>query len=135
MGRCSVTRWVNIYNFLTVAFGSNDTYGLTLHTPPELGLRLWGQPTSPSDVSALFTKYVQGDLPAIPFSEDPLAAESVTIQNHLINLNQSEMWTVGSQPAVNGVSSSDDVFGWGPKGGYIFQKAISGLTLLIIGLR
>lgn len=63
-----------------------------------------------------------GDLPAIPWSEDPLAAETVTIQNHLMNLNQSEMWTVGSQPAVDGVPSTDDVFGWGPKGGYIFQK-------------
>jgi methylenetetrahydrofolate reductase (NADPH) len=109
---------------LTVAFGNNDTYGLTLHTPPEVGLRLWQHPTSPSDISALFTKYVRGEVPAIPWSEDPLAAETITIQNHLINLNQSEMWTVGSQPAVDGVPSGDDTFGWGPKGGYIFQKVI-----------
>lgn len=108
---------------LTVAFGSNDTYGLTLHTPPELGLKLWNHPTTPADISALFTAYVGGDLPAIPWSEDPLAAETVTIQKHLIGLNQSDRWTVGSQPAVDSVQSGDEVFGWGPKGGYIFQKA------------
>jgi methylenetetrahydrofolate reductase (NADPH) len=66
---------------------------------------------------------VQGELPAIPWSEDPLAAETVTIQKHLIGLNQTGRWTVGSQPAVDGVESADEVFGWGPKGGYIFQKA------------
>lgn len=93
-----------------------------MHTPPEAGLRLWKHPLSPEDISKLFTRYIRGDLPAIPWSEDPLAAETVTIQKHLIGLNQSERWTVGSQPAVNGVESGDDVFGWGPKGGYIFQK-------------
>jgi methylenetetrahydrofolate reductase (NADPH) len=105
------------------AFGSNDTYGLTLRTPAEIGLRLWKHPESPQDISTLFTRYVRGALPAIPWSEDPLAAETVTIQKHLIGLNQSGRWTVGSQPAVNSVESGDDVFGWGPKGGYIFQKA------------
>lgn len=88
-----------------------------------MGLRLWKRPVSPEDISELFTRYVRGDLPAIPWSEDPLAAETVTIQKHLIGLNQSGRWTVGSQPAVNGVESGNEVFGWGPKGGYIFQKA------------
>jgi methylenetetrahydrofolate reductase (NADPH) len=101
----------------------NDTYGLTLHTPPRVGLRLWKRPVTPEDISELFTRYVGGHLSAIPWSEDPLAAETVTIQKHLISLNQSGRWTVGSQPAVNGVESGDEVFGWGPKGGYIFQKA------------
>lgn len=32
-------------------------------------------------------------------------------------------WTVGSQPAVNGGKSDDEVIGWGPAGGYVFQKA------------
>ena len=100
----------------------NDAYGLTLHTPPEVGLRLWQHPLSVEDISGLFVRYVQGDLPAIPWSEDPLEAETVTIQKNLIGLNRSERWTVGSQPAVDGVESGDEVFGWGPKGGYIFQK-------------
>jgi len=37
-------------------------------------------------------------------------------------LSLKSWWTVGSQPAVNGASSSDHVFGWGPKAGYVFQK-------------
>ena len=119
---------------LSTAFGLNDTYGLALHTPPEVGLRLWKFPQSPEDISNLFTQYVRGDLPAIPWSEDPLAAETVTIQKHLIGLNQSERWTVGSQPAVNGAESGDPVFGWGPKGGYIFQKVLSEISCSDIGL-
>ena len=94
-----------------------------MHTPPETGLKLWQYPVSPEDISKLFSQYVRGDLPAIPWSEDPLAAETVTIEKPLIGLNQSGRWTVGSQPAVNSVESGDEVFGWGPKGGYIFQKA------------
>lgn len=27
-----------------------------------------------------------------------------------------------SQPAVDGIDSADEVFGWGPAGGYVFQK-------------
>ena len=41
---------------------------------------------------------------------------------HLERLTKKSWWTVGSQPAVDGVSSLDRVFGWGPKGGYVFQK-------------
>lgn len=29
---------------------------------------------------------------------------------------------MGSQPAVDGANSSDDVVGWGPRAGYVFQK-------------
>jgi methylenetetrahydrofolate reductase (NADPH) len=30
---------------------------------------------------------------------------------------------VGSQPAVDAVPSADATLGWGPPGGYVFQKA------------
>lgn len=58
-----------------------------------------------------------------PFSPDELDPESMTILPHLDRLNQRGWWTVGSQPAVDGASSSDKVFGWGPKAGYVFQKS------------
>jgi len=32
-------------------------------------------------------------------------------------------WTVGSQPAVDCAPSTDEVVGWGPSAGYVFQKA------------
>src|SRR5271169_552482 len=50
---------------LSAAFGLNDIYGLTLHTPPGTGIRLWQFPGSAEDVSNLFARYVRGDLPAI----------------------------------------------------------------------
>jgi methylenetetrahydrofolate reductase (NADPH) len=58
-----------------------------------------------------------------PFSQGPLSPESLTIMTHLEQLTRKSWWTVGSQPAVDGNSSSDHVFGWGPKGGYVFQKS------------
>lgn len=44
------------------------------------------------------------------------------IIRHLERLTEKGWWTVGSQPAIDGVSSSDEVVGWGPKGGYVYQK-------------
>ena len=45
------------------------------------------------------------------------------ILRHLEKLTQKGWWTVGSQPAIDGARSEDDVVGWGPAGGYVFQKA------------
>ena len=39
------------------------------------------------------------------------------------SLAERGWWTVGSQPAVDAISSSDKVFGFGPKNGWVFQKA------------
>ena len=44
------------------------------------------------------------------------------ILTHLEKLTKRGWWTVGSQPAVDGASSTDEVVGWGPRSGYIFQK-------------
>jgi len=44
------------------------------------------------------------------------------VLEHLERLTNRGWWTVGSQPAADGVSSSDEIFGWGPRGGYVFQK-------------
>ncbi len=41
---------------------------------------------------------------------------------HLENLTKRGWWTVGSQPAVDGMSSIDPIVGWGPRSGYVFQK-------------
>ena len=37
-------------------------------------------------------------------------------------MTQQGWWTVFSQPAVDGVDSADEVFGWGPANGFVFQK-------------
>lgn len=46
-----------------------------------------------------------------------------SIRKHLVELNRHGFLTVNSQPAVNGEKSSHPVHGWGPKNGYVYQKA------------
>jgi methylenetetrahydrofolate reductase (NADPH) len=75
----------------------------------------------------LFCSYLRSapETPTTPFCDLPISAESSLILPHLLALNSPERqyWTVGSQPAVDGVKSEDPVHGWGPKGGWVFQKA------------
>jgi methylenetetrahydrofolate reductase (NADPH) len=54
----------------------------------------------------------------------PLMAETAAIVPQLMRLvKEKRWWTVGSQPAVDGIRSEDQTYGFGPKGGYIYQKA------------
>lgn len=65
---------------------------------------------------------MRGELETTPFSPDPLSPESQTILAHLERLTKRGLWTVGSQPVVDAAPSTDPVVGWGPRGGYVFQK-------------
>jgi methylenetetrahydrofolate reductase (NADPH) len=104
------------------AFGEIDGYGPTLHVSTPQALKLWGHPVEREDISSLFRRHVEGNLDALPWSEQGLSDETSTIAKQLLALIAKGWWTVASQPAVNGVKSSDPVFGWGPKNGYVFQK-------------
>jgi methylenetetrahydrofolate reductase (NADPH) len=86
-------------------------------------IKLWGYPTSRDDITDLFIRHIEGSLSAIPWNEEGLNEETNTIKSQLLKLNQKGWWTVASQPAVNGVRSTDQVFGWGPRNGFVFQKA------------
>jgi methylenetetrahydrofolate reductase (NADPH) len=85
-------------------------------------IKLWGFPVEQDDISKLFKRHVEGDLEALPWSEQGLSPETSTIAKQLLALNAKGWWTVASQPAVNGFKSTDPVFGWGPKNGFVFQK-------------
>lgn len=85
--------------------------------------KLWDHPKSPADVSNMFIRHIKGELEAIPWSEEGLNDESTAIREKLLKLNRRGWWTVASQPAVNGVKSDDKLFGWGPRNGFVFQKA------------
>ena len=111
------------------AFGELDAYGIGLKGTNEANIKLWGQPASIQDVSRLFTRYVDGDLDRLPWSEGAISAEADTIKQNLLKLNQEGLLTINSQPAIDGVSSSHPVHGWGPVGGYVYQKAY--LELLV----
>ena len=82
----------------------------------------WGNLKTLDDLTSIFLSYLQGKVAMTPFSQGLLSPESLTIMTHLERLTKKSWWTVGSQPAVDGISSLDRVFGWGPKGGYVFQK-------------
>ncbi|KAH6703269.1 methylenetetrahydrofolate reductase-domain-containing protein [Leptodontidium sp. MPI-SDFR-AT-0119] len=105
------------------AYGEIDGYGVSLHMSVNQAIKLWGFPTSREDITSLFIRHIEGSISALPWSEQGLNEETNTIKSQLLKLNQKGWWTVASQPAVNGVKSSDPIFGWGPKNGFVFQKA------------
>ncbi|ODN86071.1 methylenetetrahydrofolate reductase [Cryptococcus wingfieldii CBS 7118] len=109
------------------AYGEIDGWGSGLKITAAQALKEWGVPTTLSDLSTLFTSYLQNSpaTPTTPFCDLPLSPESQTILPHLLKLNSADkcFWTVGSQPAVDAAKSEDSVVGWGPRGGYVFQKA------------
>ncbi|KAJ1647708.1 methylenetetrahydrofolate reductase (NAD(P)H) met13 [Coemansia asiatica] len=105
------------------AFGSLDAYGAMLKFDAQGAASTWGRPQSTSDISDLFAKYVAGEIPSLPWSDEPLLAETQRIRDELLRINKLGYWTLASQPALDAVSSSDATYGWGPRGGYIYQKA------------
>ncbi|KIX09664.1 methylenetetrahydrofolate reductase [Rhinocladiella mackenziei CBS 650.93] len=119
------------------AFGEIDGYGPTLKVGSITARKLWGHPKSTRDVTELFRRHVIGELEAVPWSDEvdvdgasgggdgALRAETEVIRRELLALIEKKgYWTLASQPAVDGVKSEDDTFGWGPPGeGFVFQKA------------
>ncbi|KAG8899819.1 hypothetical protein FRB99_006434 [Tulasnella sp. 403] len=97
----------------------------TLGVSRDVAISQWGNPTTTDDLNALFIRHLKSDprTPTTPFSPDPLSEESKFILPHLLKMTERGWWTVGSQPAVDSAPSAHDVFGWGPPGGYVFQKA------------
>lgn len=89
----------------------------------EDALKLWGEPSSFADVASLFVRFCTGELSALPWSDQALAKETSVISSQLAKMNELGFLTINSQPAVNGASSTDTVFGWGPSNGYVYQKA------------
>jgi methylenetetrahydrofolate reductase (NADPH) len=111
------------------AFGELDAYGIGLRGSNEQNRELWGEPRTIRDIANVFVRYLEGKVESLPWSEAPIANEASVIKKELISLNQRGFLTINSQPAVDGVKSSDPTFGWGPKNGYVYQKAY--LELLV----
>ena len=105
------------------AFGQTDLWDSGLGVSPNDGIKRWGRPKTPGDVTSVFLAYLEGRVQTTPWSDQPLDRESAPILLHLKKLNERSWWTVGSQPAVDAAASSDETYGWGPRGGYVFQKA------------
>ncbi|CAE6418076.1 unnamed protein product [Rhizoctonia solani] len=106
------------------AFGVVDPWdGGGLGVPPHVAIAQWGRPTTEQELSDLFLAYLSDKTSTTPFSPEPLSDESATILPYLVSLTKRGLWTVASQPAVDGALSSDPVVGWGPRDGRVFQKS------------
>jgi len=109
------------------AFAPPLTYSPTsLSASPADARALWGEPTSTTDITNLFTSHLSGDRPTqLPWSESStLSPETALIVPQLLALTREKSyWTIASQPAVDGLPSAHHIHGWGPAGGFIFQKA------------
>lgn len=94
-------------------------------TPPQ-AVSLWGTPTTNQEISKLFTSHLAGHDPKkLPWSESAtLSPETAVITSELTALTTEKgYWTMASQPAVDGLPSTHTTHGWGPPGGFVFQKS------------
>jgi methylenetetrahydrofolate reductase (NADPH) len=105
------------------AFGELDSYGIGLKGTNEHNRKLWGEPNCVKDISDLFVNYMSGKLQSLPWCEAPVQPETDVLKNDLIDLNTRGLLTINSQPAVDGAKSTDPINGWGPRNGYVYQKA------------
>ena len=110
------------------AFGTPTSYSpSSLPCTPAQARLLWGEPTSPFNITTLFTSHLSGSPPSrLPWSDDSsptLSPETELIRDHLLSLTKARnWWTIASQPAVDGLPSTDSIHGWGPAKGFVFQK-------------
>ena len=113
------------------AFNPPTSYSTSLPLSPFQARILWGTPTTLNDITTLFRRHLSGSLPVLPWSDSSgLSPETALITPQLTRLiDQRTWWTIASQPAADGVPSSDPILGWGPPGGFVFQKAFVELFL------
>ena len=105
------------------AFGELDAYGIGLKGSNEHYVKIWGEPKNWRDVADVFVKYVEGKVESLPWSDAPISNETNVLRDNLIELNRKGLLTINSQPAVDGAKSSHPAYGWGPRNGYVYQKA------------
>ena len=67
--------------------------------------------------------YIVGEIKYLPWSDTPISAEISSIRDNLVEMNRRGFLTINSQPAINGAKSSHPIHGWGPKNGFVYQKA------------
>lgn len=111
-------------DYKSPAFGTQtDPWNSGLAISRGDAISRWGRPKTVSDLTELFVSHLHSKITSTPFSPFPLSPESLLILPELERLTKKGWWTVFSQPAADGVKSSDELLGWGPAGGYVFQKS------------
>lgn len=105
------------------AYGDLDGYPVKIDVPANDALSMWGEPEKFQDITSLFAKFCRNELKALPWSSQPPSKETSVINSQLAKMNELGYLTINSQPSVDGASSEDVTHGWGPAGGYVYQKA------------
>ncbi|KAH9808326.1 methylenetetrahydrofolate reductase-domain-containing protein [Melampsora americana] len=108
------------------AYGKIDQYygGIgTLSCDFKIALKKWGSPKTETDLTNLFVRYTKGEIDSTPWSDTPLLEESNLISDTILKLNLNGYWTISSQPTIDGYPSDNPFVGFGPKGGYVYQKS------------
>ena len=74
-----------------------------------------------SDVCNVFLQFLQG-VGTLPWCEDISSEAGLLMDRVLVPLNTRGLLTINSQPSVNAARSDHSCVGWGPLGGYVYQK-------------
>jgi len=65
--------------------------------------KMWGQTvTKYSQIAQVFIDFLKGNIRKYPFSEGSIQPETMTIMDPLIFMNKNLLFTINSQPKVNG---------------------------------
>ncbi|CAK9781082.1 methylenetetrahydrofolate reduct [Cutaneotrichosporon oleaginosum] len=105
------------------AYGDLDGYPVAIGTTAKEALELWGAPQTRAEINELFAKFCRAEVKKLPWSQNGASSETTVITDQLAKMNERGYLTINSQPAVDGARSDDKVHGWGPTGGYVYQKA------------
>ncbi|KAK7199916.1 Methylenetetrahydrofolate reductase [Novymonas esmeraldas] len=78
--------------------------------------------TALTELSRIFVAFLDG-CGTLPWA-DELSGETVYVGEYLLKpLNARGLYTINSQPPVNGAPSSHKIVGWGPGDGCVYQKS------------
>ncbi|CAD7937181.1 unnamed protein product [Amoebophrya sp. A120] len=87
---------------------------------------MWGEELSNGlkSIATVFVKFLQNDpkVKKLPWNTEAPTKETNFILPQLCKLNLLEIFTINSQPRVNATLSNDPFVGWGPPGGFVYQK-------------
>merc|ERR1711985_28484 len=104
-------------NFVSASMGTDAK-------APEKLRQMWGEcPTKAADVEKAFAGFIKNDVKKLPWCSEAPAKETNFIAKQLIKMNDLGLVTINSQPRVNASLSTDPYVGWGPSGGFVYQKA------------
>merc|ERR1719201_2537032 len=86
--------------------------------------KMWGEcPKKSEDINKVFGGFIKNDVKKLPWCSEAPAKETNFIAKQLIKMNNLGLLTINSQPRVNASLSTDPYVGWGPEGGFVYQKA------------